>query len=96
MTLSSRIRLWTSPSCAVPRLRICYYSALAALGLTLVLAHRLVVHEHRLETELSVATRGCQIPARLPIIFVRPPAPRAAAKAKSNTRRAPVAAAKEK
>lgn len=32
MTLIARFRHWTSPACAVPRLRVCYYATAAALG----------------------------------------------------------------
>ncbi len=81
----SGCRRFFSPQCAVPRLRVCFYATAAALGLTLVLTHRLVTREHREARLLTVATHVCQLPARLPIIFVRPPLRQAAVKTKSNT-----------
>jgi hypothetical protein len=81
---------------AVPRLRVCYYTTLAILVGTLVLAHRLVVREHRDVRLLTVAANACQLPTALPVIFVRvPPVGRAAMKNKPNIHRA-AAAVKEK
>ena len=89
-------RRFFSPACAVPRLRACYYSALAALAVTLFAAHHLAAHEHREARLLSVASHACQIQAALPVVFVRvPPVRWAAMKVKHNTRRTPAAAHKE-
>ena len=71
---ASGCRRFFSPACAVPRLRVCFYITAAALGLTLVLTHRLVVREHRDARLLAVATHVCQIQAALPVIFLRPKA----------------------
>ena len=95
MTLVSCIRRWSSPACAVPRLRALYYVTLALLAGTLLAAHRLAVREHREARLLTVAAHVCQLPARLPVMFVRLTAARgqAVGKAKTNIRRA--AATKE-
>ena len=91
MTLLSRLRYWTSPACAVPRLRVCYYATTAALGLTLLAAHRLVLCEHREAALLRTADTACQLSAALPFIFIRvPPAP-VRAVVTPNTRRATAA-----
>ncbi len=95
MTLSSRIHRWLSPACAVPRLRVCYYTALALLAVTLLAAHHEAVREHQEARLLTVASHACQIPAALPVIFVRPPM-RAATKAVHNIHRVAAAARKEK
>ena len=96
MTLISRLHRWLSPAGAVQRLRILYYTALAALAVTLFTAHRLTTREHRATRLLSVASHVCQLQAELPVMFVRPTAARgqAVGKAKTNIRRA--AAAEEK
>ena len=91
---ASGFRRFFSPACAVPRLRICYYAALAALAVTLLAGHRLVTREHREARLLTVASHACQIRAALPVVFVHVPPVAAAEKTKPNTRRA--AAAKEK
>ncbi len=65
MTLLSRLRYWTSPS------RSTRWAA-TALGLTLVLTHRLVVREHRDARLLAIATHVCQIQAEK---FAVPPRP---------------------
>ena len=96
MTLVSRLRRWLSPACAVPRLRALYYVTLALLASTLLAAHRLAVREHREARLLAVAAHACQLPARLPVVFVHVPPVRAAVKTQPNTRRAPAAAAQEK
>jgi hypothetical protein len=93
MTLVSRIRCWLSPACAVPRLRVCYYTALAILAVVLLAAHRLAVREHRDARLLAVAAHACQTQTALPVVFVRVPPSRAAVKANSNIRRAAHAAA---
>ena len=96
MTLT-RLRRWTSPACAVPRLRVLYYAALAALAVVLLAAHRLVVRERQEARLIAVATRVCQVPARLPVVFVHvPPIARVVAKAKTNIRRAVAVPHKEK
>jgi hypothetical protein len=74
----SGCRRFFSPACAVPRLRILYYTALAALAVTLLAAHRLVVREHQDARLVTVATHACQLTARLPVVFVRVPAAPAA------------------
>ncbi len=85
-------RRFFSPARAVPRLRVCFYLTAAALGLTLVLTHRLVTREHREARLLVVATHACQFQSALPVVFVRVlPVARAAMKAKPNTRRAAAA-----
>ena len=94
----SGLRRFFSPACAVPRLRVCFYLTAAALGLTLVLTHRLVTREHREARLLAAATHVCQLTARLPVVFVRVPPSRmrAAMKVKHHAHRTPVAAHKEK
>ena len=67
----SGCRRFFSPSMAVPRLRVCFYATAAALGLTLVLTHRLVTREHREARLLTVASHACQIQAALPVVFVK-------------------------
>ena len=94
MTLTARLRRWLSPACAVPRLRVCYYTAVAILAVTLVASHRLAVREHREARLLAAATHVRQLSARPPVVFVRvPPAPRAVVN--PNIRRAPAAAARK-
>ena len=95
---ASGFRRFFSPACAVPRLRICYYAALAALAVTLLAGHRLVTREHREARLLAAATHVCQLTARLPVVFVRVPPSRmrAAMKVKHHAHRTPVAALKEK
>ena len=96
MTSVSRIRRWTSPACAVPRLRILYWCALALIACLLVLLHLAIAGEHRLETDLTAATRDYLLAPR--VIVVRMPPVMRATKAKTNVRRAPArtAARKEK
>ena len=67
----SRFRRFFSPSMAVPRLRILYFTALAALAVTLVAAQRLATREHREARLLTVASHACQIQAVLPVVFVK-------------------------
>ena len=94
---ASGFRRFFSPAGAVPRLRVCFYLTVAALGLTLVLTHRLVTREHREARLLAVATHACQFRSGLPVVFVRvPPIARAAIKVKHNTDRAPATAHEEK
>ena len=87
---ASGFRKFLSPSMAVPRLRILYFATLAALAVTLLVAHGLVAREHREARLLAVATNACQLPARLPVIFVRPPT-RATVKTQPNFHRTPAA-----
>lgn len=94
MGISTGLSRFLAPQCATTRLRICYYSALAALAVTLLVSHGLAVREHREARLLAVATHVCQLSAGLPVVFVHvPPAPQAAVN--SNIRRA-VAPAQEK
>ena len=77
----SGCRRFFSPAHAVPRLRILYYTALAALAVTLLATHGLVAREHREARLLAAATHVCQIQAALPVVFVRvPPLARGATK----------------
>ena len=69
----SGCRRFFSPACAVRRLRILYYTTLAALAVTLFAAHRLATREHRATRLLSVASHACEIQAALPVVFVRVP-----------------------
>jgi hypothetical protein len=94
----SGFRRFFSPACAVPRLRILYYSALAILAITLLGAHRLLLREHREARLLAAATHVCQIQAALPVVFVRvsPAAVWAGTKTKFDIHHAAAAAAPKK
>ena len=75
-------RKFLSPEMAVPRLRVCYYATAAALGLTLLAAHRLVLREHREAALLRTADTACQLSAALPVIFIHVPPAQPARKEK--------------
>ena len=97
MTLTSRLRHWTSPAWAVPRLRALYYVTLALLAVTLLAAHRLEHRAHQDARLLAVASHACQTQTAPRVIVVRvPPTPRAAIEAKTNMHRTPQPARKEK
>ena len=92
---ASEFRRFFSPAGAVPRLRVCFYLTAAALGLTLVLTHRLVTREHREARLLAVATHACQFQAALPVVFVKVAAVGPVVKTKQNPRSRISAAYKE-
>ena len=89
-------RRFLSPQCAVPRLRILYFTALVLCGTLLVLLHVSIAGERRDSAALAAATRDYLLAPR--VIVVRMPPVMRATKAKTNIRRAPArtAARKEK
>ena len=92
---ASGFRRFFSPACAVPRLRILYFTALAALAVTLVAAQHLATRERREARLLTVATHVCQLSAALPVVFVKVAAVGAVVKTNQNTRSRVSAAHKE-
>lgn len=85
-------RRFLSPQCAVPRLRILYFTALVLCGTLLVLLHVSIAGERRDSAALAAATRDYLLAPR--VIIVREL--RTAMKVKSDIPRAPSVAHKEK
>lgn len=86
---ASGFRRFLSPSCAVPRLRILYFGAIALCAVLLVMLHISIEGERRLAHALSVETRAATAAPR--VLFLPRPPTRAALKAKANIHRTPAA-----
>ncbi len=93
MNIASRLRRYASPECAVPRLRILYFTALALCAVLLILLHSTIAGERQDSAALAAATRDYLLSPR--IVIVRTPGVRAAVKTKSNIHSAPILAHKE-
>ena len=96
MSIISRLRHWTSPACAVPRLRVLYLCSLALCGASLVMLHLALAGEQRLAHALTVETRAAVAAPRFIILRVPSSPVRTLEKAKSNIHRTPTAPRKEK
>lgn len=85
-----------SPQCAITRLQILYWCALALIACLLVMLHIALAGEQRLAHALTVETRSALAEPRVLVLRVPPVARAAGTKAKPNIRRAPAAAAAAK
>ena len=90
----SGFRRFLSPECAVPRLRILYFTALALCAVLLFMLHSAIAGERRDSAALAAATRDYLLTPRV-VIVRAPPATQAAVKTKSNIHNAPILAHKE-